>query len=116
MTETLFSCNHITMEDKDLNIIKVMASKLDNLERMVFELTALTNTVHQTVKQSMFLLSKGAEPFNQVPRGEKDTVECEGCTARIFKQDSLKKAKAIGNDVILQTLCKRCFYKKHETV
>lgn len=87
-----------------------MASKLDNLERMVFDLTALTNTVHQTVKQSMFLISKGAEPFNQVPRGEKDTVECEGCSARIFKNDSLKKAHAVGESVILRTLCKRCFY------
>jgi hypothetical protein len=119
LTRGSFPCNYKSMEDEKniySNIIKNLAAKTDNLERMVFQLTTLNHTMHQTIKQMMFMISKGAEPFNSAPKGERDTVLCEGCGARIFIRDALKKTKIVGDTPVIFTNCRKCFYGRRETV
>jgi len=97
-----------------MNAVKGMAAKIENIEKSLFDLTTLFHNFNQLQKQTMYLISQGKEPFNQAPKGETDTLMCEDCGARIFKQDSMKKSRIINDDVVLFTTCRKCFYGNRE--
>lgn len=106
------------MEDENKNIqpvIKAMAAKLDAMYQAVFDLTALSHRISQEQKRIIAIIAEGKEPFDSVPRGERDTVLCEECGSRVMRGESMKKTRIIDDDVVLFTLCRACFYGRRET-
>lgn len=98
------------MDSNEYQAIRGVAAKVEMIERMVSELMGSVQEISQRIKQTQFTISQGYDPMNHLPKGEGNTAICDNCGARKERTELMNKAANVGEDIISQKLCKKCFY------